>query len=199
MSLQVLRDPVAPGIRDDKRFVRLADLEQLLRALLEHILHPHDMARRHVNHLSMLFRQPGLGPVRPPRRGPDEEDGAAEVARGLLGLAGLQVLDQQGGGDGGALGDADEAVKGALVLDEVVQVFERDAHAPGFGRALEVFGEEEGEQLVVAVLFLARLAPPALFGTGLAVFADVGFVPDVHKGGVPLEELEVRGPVEGFF
>ena len=195
----ILRDPMTSMIANDERLVRIADLEQLLGSFFEHVLCSHDMARRHVDYLPMFFGQPCFRPIRRPRRRADEEDAAAKVAPRLLGLAGLEIVNQQGCGDGGAFRDADDAVERALVFDDVVKVFQRYSHAPGLWRVVYVFREEEREQLVIYGFFFSCLAPPASFGGGETILADVGFVPDIEEARVPLEEFQVWGAVKGYF
>lgn len=199
VGLVILRDPMTSVIADDERLGRIADLEQLLGSFFEHVFCSHDMASGHVDYLPVLFGQPCFRTIRRPRRGANEEDGAAKVAPRLLGLTGLDIVNQQGCGDGGAFRDADDAVEGALVFDDVIEVFQRDSYAPGLRRVVHVFREEELEQLVIYDPFFSCLAPPASFSGGGAEFADMGFVPDIEEAGVPLEEFQVRGAVKGCF
>ncbi len=188
---------MTPGHADGERLVGIADLEQLLRPLLEHVVHAHDVACRHVDHLPVLFGQPCVRPVRPPRRRADEEDGAAKGAPRVRGVAGFDVLDQQGRGDGGAFRDADEAVKGTFVFDDVVEVFEGHAHAQRVRRVvLDVLDEVSfGVRLLQRGGFVIGGTAVAGFGgtvcvdLGGTIHADLGLVPDVEEGGVPFEEL----------
>lgn len=184
---------MAAGVIDDERLVRVADLEQRLGEDSEHVLHTHDVARGHVDDLAVLFVQDGACAVRGHGGRADVEEAAAEIAPRPAGGAGLEVLDEQGRGDGGAFGHADDAVEGPLVFDDVVQVFQGDADAPGLGGEVQVF--VDGRE--VALRFF-HVAVSDVFQVGDAVFLHVAVVADVEEGGIPLEESEVRGAFQLF-
>ena len=98
------------------------------------------MAGGNLNPHVGVVRQNHGGKIRVHRRPASEEDGVLEHGgnTGLLGAA--LLVEQESGGDGGTLGVANDAIKGAFLLHDAIQVLDGLDRTPaGAQAALEEF------------------------------------------------------------